>query len=384
MGTVEYYFRPYTWAIMSMASIHDVINERVRNCIFDASQYVHFKGPKEYENQFIIDPRTSIFTCPPITFRTKHGVKLSYKKLAMLYDGVINEKYAARNLLPSDFSPTEIENLAKRSFYIQKYRPEVTKTEVKFYKTATENNTAFHLAPYFFITNTQDPWYDVNIKLLDKFIQVADGEGRPKPLIATIALQRELLLRPEELVKIIKDYNSKNVAGFAVWVDGFDETTATKEELDAYFRLLIKLKGVIIMLYGGTFSLIVALHKETVIVSSCMCIFDKRLNLVPTGGRACTRYYVPKLLAKFRTEQAEKLASEMPEILCGCRFCGGAFPTNIDAHNIEAWVQEINDFNAARDKQRYLSGKLLEAIKISKELDGDFGYLQNWKSVAGV
>ncbi len=206
----------------------------------------------------------------------------------------------------------------------------------RFLQISGDFRPSLVISPYFFLSpNTFRQWLDVNLNCARDSSDVARRLGAP--LGVQIVLSRELLASPALLKRLVGGY-SKGVkpAAFLVWVDSFSEQGASKEQLEAFVKLLRDLgsEGAsVVNLYGGFFS--VALRQTGMVTQLAGVVhgleYGEERPVVPVGGGfPVPKFYLPALhtrlpfrdaLRAVRALRGLESADRFHECVCACREC---------------------------------------------------------------
>ncbi len=114
-----------------------------------------------------------------------------------------------------------------------------------------------------------------------------------------IAFDHGLLGQEDQMERILEWASGLRAEGYAVWPVGLDEFSATAEELQGLARMLRSLRGEVLMLYAGPFSVFLsALRRSS--FSNGPCFYEKRdLEISPPlEFRPKCRYHLSRLYQK--------------------------------------------------------------------------------------
>ena len=179
------------------------------------------------------------------------------------------------------------------------------------------------VAPYFVIPNISSPEYKANLELMRYALE---NKQEDEKLYAVIALDRTLLSKPYELIRIIKDYGTSDVDGYLFWITDFDETEegALELEMQAAFLHLVKeeTQRPIINLYGNYFSILLSKLGiiDGVVSNICRRQIHRRCPSLE-GGPPSELYYHTLVKNKIDKGLAAVLMNERPELRCECPVC---------------------------------------------------------------
>jgi len=380
-----------------------------------------YKSRKEY----FIDPLTHAFAHSLGFLRNEKGeIKKSLKKLAEHYkiDHIIleeNRPLKAKDFQDETFLKTFFDSVINfQKNIIHDNLEDEWKELVEF--LGFKNEPSYIIVPYFYMDiNNYKTWKEINIK----FIELAQGK-----YYSQIVISKELLKEKDFINEITYELNKTK--GVFYWIDNFDETKATKEELKNLLYFVEKIKVKKINLYGGYFSQLLKFKGLNGVVHGLE--YGESREVVPVGGGIpVAKYYLPAIKKRLNAVDiieilyAKQINTENKfyETICYCKKC-----KEIKGENIEEIINEfLNTFALTKvfkykknEKEyyreypipeskinslyHYLYVKNLEFEKIKnktkKELleeleknyqefesilpDGFLDYLKNWKVVLDV
>jgi hypothetical protein len=301
---------------------------------------------------YFIDPQTHAFQ-HDIEFLESNSkksesegkIKRSIQKILDRYGeplkSQIEEKFS---ILPEDFNDAK----TRREFCerVISFQLEIISDEVKisdaapYYQFLQEEGVAdFNLfgpnmvvAPYFFMDSvTFEDWLKVNIDCAIDSIHVA--REKTTPLGVQIVLSRDILFDREQVERLISEYSAIKPDVFLVWIDSFEEQSASASLLKALVDFLIRLKktGVpVVNLYGGYFSVLL-FHKDILDGVTHSLEYGEQRAVVPVGGGIpVAKYYLPCLHTRMRARDAYRAILALGglesdtlffENICDCPQC---------------------------------------------------------------
>ncbi|OEC32727.1 hypothetical protein SAMN05216600_11812 [Pseudomonas cuatrocienegasensis] len=257
--------------------------------------------------KFIIDPFTHAFQhSPSFITGTNKKIKSSIAKLAEQFSSPIIDHLGQRALQASDFEKADLAAYTKNVLefqrcYLHKY---MEKSDVAKYLDDDEIQREPYalIAPYFYLTDVNnEEWIPLTLELLHHAKNYAN-ENSLKPKIFSNLVINKGLLFTDELFTLADKMIEANPDGFIVWVDEFNEKTASISELHACRKLYIKLRGnserEVINLHGGYFSILNGAPAFGSALSG-VCHgpeYGESRAVVPVGGGIPTsKYYVPDM-----------------------------------------------------------------------------------------
>ena len=381
---------------------------------------------------FIIDPQTHAFQHDFEKLRSKGGKpKRSLSKLAEEYGGVIKDTFDSEssldltNLNDGDKKNDLVENVIKfqNETFINavKEGPESDYVDYAL-KAKSDTLDEKHLrpdhivAPYFYYQSNSAEMFDLNTDLINKTI---NKKPENSLVAAQIVFDKRLICDKNFIDEIVNKYNSLSVDCYLLWIDNFDETSVSNEELKGFVRLV---KGLyhsdkkIFNLYGGYFSIMLAKITDGLSGVCHGMEYGESRQVVPVGGGLPrVKYYFPPLHNRFNIEVVARLlekkkswlkSSNVPKDICACESCEkfekfadtttyeyetktgkrqGEFPTQeAKKHSLHHYLYNKKneyDFVVKNEIEKILS----DLDKSIKEYDGDgdidVEYLSNWKTV---
>lgn len=150
-----------------------------------------------------------------------------------------------------------------------------------------------------------------------------DKYGKQYDIYPCLCMDRSILADEEQLEKVADDF--KEYKGIILWINNFDETEASLEELTSvarFIRDISRQKTEIVNFYGGYFSLMLSYMGLSKL--SCGICYSRSRDALSqaSGGGLPLRYYEPHLKIKLPTESMFRLYSDMPKLFtCDCPIC---------------------------------------------------------------
>lgn len=286
---------------------------------------------------FFFDPITYCFARDIENIKRGDDLRKSYQKLVDWYGGEIRKILDKRQLIPKDFFENKnwrtdritkfVSNTLSMQREILKPQTSVQQSLLKYAKLAEEKEIPeeklapiLFVAPYFYFDSTDDPWYNISIKLS----QEARKQEKSK-LYVPLCFSKELLLDEYSLSKIVSDYPGFD--GYLVWISNLNDDEDPENYLTglvAFLRLLDKSKKPILFLYGGFFSFLISKVIQTIEgYSRGICYGESKDAdaVMAKGGGAPRRYYMDKVFSKLTEAIARTFYSDNPDELCRCSIC---------------------------------------------------------------
>lgn len=291
-------------------------------------------------NSYLIDPLTHAFQHDPIYILNSNGEpKSSVAKLADAYGRPVSAIVGKRPALPKDFSNEEelsvfVKNVIE---FEERLSHVMANTEAnKKYLNAQQTQLMPQaiVAPYFFLSETT---YEEWLPVVMKCISTSRNLRPNTTLFAEIVIDRGVLVSPVARKAIVDAFSAAPVNGFLLWVDQFDEQDTTEDELASFLDLCRKLRGntdrVLINLHGGYFSILAGSAAGGGILTGVAHgpEFGESRGVIPVGGGLpFAKYYIPKLHARFKYRDAQRIFLQMNWLssaqtfhsnVCDCQAC---------------------------------------------------------------
>lgn len=361
---------------------------------------------KTLSKPFFVDPQTYAFQTRRDFILKNDAMKKSYSVLAEEYGIGGIALGDERELVPEDLDARgDIINFVKSTMEFQRELiSPVTRSQKSIFEYAEilgfdeeiskVEEPEFLVAPYFYFRNTEDSWYDVNLRLID----CAKELFCESKVYAVVCTQRDMLLEEKEIDLIIEHYSGMD--GIILWFSDFNELNQEKEILKSYIRFLRRLSPKdIITMYGGYFSILSSKFGLNGISPGIGMSEYKNVTHRVTGGVFSNRYYVPQ--AKTMVVEADARSFYLDHLadLCKCDVCNQiAKNTNSDLN--EFFTQLTPELakkhyclcRAAENKyiQEYSLSEITENLKddfnfCEENIDGIYNikyrHLEVWLSV---
>jgi hypothetical protein len=335
---------------------------------------------RDLDKKFLVDPMTHSFQHRLDKIQNSAGeIKSSIKKLIDIYGTPISTFISRRPVRNDDFNRNNIPLFVRRvlDFQYVHLKENLDREYAEYVEyLSLYREPMLLIAPYFYMQkDTFNQWYELNLKLIEEAVRQKDAYK--KNIFAQLVIDKKILGDKEKVRKIINDYSKAD--GLIYWIDGFDETEADIEELDAVKFLVGLYKKTyptkqIISLYGGYFSeLLLRLGLDGVVHG---LEYGESRDVVPVGGGIpLSKYYLPairkripaatmlRLLKVLRVRTPAQFHSE----ICKCRVCRINVKKNIES-DFNKFIKSKPDPVLIRYKK---SGRIREVFypeRESKEL----------------
>ena len=348
------------------------------------SGIVAFLLEKTKNLNFIIDPLTHAFQHDIryiMSNKETNEVKSSISKLAQEYEKPFIDKVGKNPINPSDFKN---EDQRKKMVYNciefqrKKLQNSKSKTDIDKYLSEKEKTLAPYalIAPYFYLTEiSYEKWLEVMKKCL---LDTLDIKTQEEKVFVSIVISKEILRDKNMVDNITSNFSDiNNIDGFLIWIDNFDEQSASIHELKQFIYLCQQLKtqsNEVINLHGGYFSALVAGNLGGSLLSGVAHgpEFGEYRSVIPVGGGIpIAKYYIPKLYSRVKYRDAFNIfknlnwldsSTTFHENVCACAICKEVISNNIDQFTL---------FGISASKTINRKGKLISLdypIKKTKEI----------------
>lgn len=347
------------------------------------SLFVH----KDMKNKsFFVDPMTHSFQHDLSKIQNNEGeIKSSIQKLINIYGSpatiLLNK---IRPLRPDDFSNRKslsqfVESVLGFQYkHIQESLSDEYREIVEYLKINQLGKPDFLISPYFYLSkNDQSKWIQVNLQLIKESIELKASFDN-LPIYAQLVIDRQYLNDSSGLENLIQSYSMAD--GLLYWIDGFDETEASPDELKAVKRMVRTFKDSnqdkkILSLYGGYFSQLLLKEGLDGVVHGLE--YGENRDVVPVGGGIpLSKYYLPAVKKRvpantmmyFLKINKIRKAQEFFDEICDCRVCRRTIRSDNVVENFNNFVRSrpvlIKYTRTGRERIREIEYPLRE----SKEL----------------
>lgn len=306
--------------------------------------------------KYIIDPLTHAFQHDILTIcsKKKDGnieIKAPYKALATEYGNPVKEILGSRPITSEDlyddevlyeFS-TNVLNYQKKQLSIRIFESDVNRKYLQ--QNETELQPYALIAPYFFMTEvTYKEWLPLMVKAI-KHAKVNEEFTNCK-IFGSIVISQGIVMDSDIIEEIVNSFQDCGADGYLFWVDGLNEQSAGRKELNGVLELAKGLRNgnrEVINLHGGYFSLIASggqFREQCYTGVAHGAEFGESRTVVPVGGGIPIAKYYMRLLHK-RVKYSEAIfflkskgwldSSELFHAnVCDCRECRETLNGNPD------------------------------------------------------
>ena len=299
---------------------------------------------------YLIDPLTHAFQHDPSVVLNSEGtLKLSMRKLADHYGPPVSDLVGKQSLLPEKLSDTKVfhtfvENCV--DFQLNLLAMEMRNSNAAKYMDDIDNEVSPYavVAPYFYLSEASfELWLPINVAATRKTLEVL--EKNQKCFVA-IVISKGVLIDDHRQRDLVAQFKNLPISGFLVWIDSFDEQSASQVELTRFIELCKALRDnnqrEVINLHGGYFSVLACskLGEHALTGVAHGPEFGEYRPVIPVGGGIpLSKYYVPTLHARVRYLDAVRIfvdkdwLTSVPNFLanvCDCEVCRETLATDID------------------------------------------------------
>jgi len=304
-------------------------------------------------------------------------------------------------------SGNDVNPIQKKDFHsinqIQSYVQKVLEYQIA-------NGNTHLAAPFFYIRDINDEWFNINLKLLRESIAYRDLKYKDMPVWGGICMNIENWYDDDVKNTILNRYVRWAPDGYFVYGDSVG-IRSDLAKLYHYADLLLKLQkstsipvvacrvnGVgLVFLATGLAGISSGISSLDNFDESILSDINDRYSMGP-------RYYIPELLSMISLEKnvPTKLldiakSSIGNKLKCNCDFCKSIYENhvstskNIKMHYLVRKKQEIDELSKLSDKDKiiFIIDKLNNAINFDKilrdeniKIVNDTSYLRVWKSLA--
>lgn len=301
-------------------------------------------------------------------------------------------------------SGSEVTPIQKKDFHsisqVQDYVQKVIKFQV-------DNGVTELAAPFFFMKNSSDEWFNINLKLLKESINYRDQKHKNLPLWAGICMNVENWHDDDEKNKILNYFVKTNPDGYFVYGDPIGNQS-NLTQIYHYADFLKKLQQsssvpVVACRVNGLGLILLSLGISGISsgIASLDNFKESILSDTQEGYSADPRYYISELLSMVTlkkgvtTKLADIYRSSVGDNLrCECKYCtgistGALTQRNMKLHFLVRRNKEINEMLHLKEADRliFIETKVSKALEYAKTLSresievGDFSHLNTWKNL---
>ena len=344
---------------------------------------------------YFIDPRTPVFQGK---FDRKR-IRKSHLALAEIHGAVVQEQVLRGPIDPTTLTDGQRRGMTEAMLQFQEtFAQESTQKIDKYLKLIGQADAEGQFAspvwlvpPYFYDEDIRGTKYQVSLRIARLALELVDAE-RMHPVACVL---RSALSSSDGVDNLIIDYTP--FAQTILFPSKFDETEASQQELQGFWRLVKELSQrnrPPFMLYGGYFS-ILASHVGLEGLSHGIGYGESRDALSPRSGPAPERFYIPALHRFFPVAEAQVLLRQDRTnrgiFQCACVSCEAARAAGrgaldrrtrgeIFVHFLQVRHNEISDLlqYPLHDHVTGLRDIYGYATTIAPALADNLAYLERW------
>ncbi|MCI0630318.1 MAG: hypothetical protein L0Y44_06645 [Phycisphaerales bacterium] len=291
--------------------------------------------------RYVVDPLTHAFQHDPEKICNEEGdPKPAIKSLAEFYGDPIAGHVGVRPILPKHFKDdARLKDFTEKCVAFQRdhLKSYMQGSEAAKYLDDDECSPPYAvIAPYFYLTETS---YDEWLPVVGRAAEFAsDVVGDDSKVFSSVVVDQGILESAEARTTVANGFLKQPVDGFIVWADNLDEQAASSLELRGLLDLAKRLRDggsrEVINLHGGYFSILSAgtLGKGEYFTGVTHGPeFGEFRGVVPVGGGIpIARYYVPRMHARMRYRDAQRIfkalgylkdAGTFHDEVCSCDEC---------------------------------------------------------------
>lgn len=282
-------------------------------------------------------------------------LKRAFKKLANIYFKDIEElrkNIGKKKIAPDDFNNQKIDVFVNNVIQYQQGLLSRYFSADK-YKQFSFPDPKLILSPYFHIDSI--PQMEFMFKIWDSFARQYNSDKGSLVLLAT----KEYFVNYYS--ELLKYFENSKISNIFIWLDDFDEFSATEEEITAYVSFICTLKNCrksIYNLYSGGFSNLLLPFGLTGIINGPGYGLDRQIEPIQ-GGLPSAQYYIPTLRTRDTVFNAYDLIvknnlgmtkNEFHAEICNCPICKNGIVN--DASDI------LKFYGEQSDPKKCLDGKI--------------------------
>lgn len=274
------------------------------------------------------------------------AVKDSYAGLAGAlgprFASSVNDGNSCAAIEPSAIPTNERDDFCRRVIDYQLHRidqligPEIADDAVLKREFEGIGTPSAVFAPYFFVHEMwADDGFRTAMDLASRSVDLNPGA----PVHAIVCASRAILGDTGRIDYLIDQLPKTKVAGVWLWFDGFDELSATLDELRSFRRIVNSIgdKMEVYNLHGGYFSMLLA-HDGLTGISHGVGYGERKDIAQVIGAAAPTvRYYLPPIRKRVGVPDIQRcfldvgitIPPDFFKIVCDCAICKGVIGSDL-------------------------------------------------------
>lgn len=243
-------------------------------------------------------------------------------------------------------------------------------------------------APFFYAKTPNDPWYEINIKLLKESIAYRNSRYDELPVWAGICMNVDGWHDKAEKNRILNDYARIEADGYMIYGDPIGKSS-NLTQLYHYADLLLTLQesshAPVVASRVNGMGLVLAAFGLSGTSSGAASLDSFREEILSDKSEGYTndpRYYIPELLSmislskgtdtKIKAIQGTSIASELK---CSCKYCasinsGAVVHSDVKKHHLLRRTQELAEIAKLSEDERkqYIVKRIDDAINFENTL----------------
>lgn len=286
------------------------------------------KSMKSHSKGFILDPETYRYFLPLKHHfkgpKTKRKIRKWMADMSIYYPDEIKDTFGKRAANIQNFNAIDILEFCQATIEIQ--------TSIE----DDEKNVLLPLgivAPYILIDSNGFSSKLLFQTQLIKTTQKFNKTGLPN--IGVLYLSRDILSNETSIARLKSQLENWNIESIAIWIEGFDETTASEKELvnlASIYENVSKEKHTLAM-YAGLAQ--VMMMKNGVDSIAHGVHYQMHKSGLASGGGPAYYFYIPNLRHRIRTIEASTIIRRQGfdshnycKKVCNCKICERIISSN--------------------------------------------------------
>lgn len=351
-------FKLYLWYVATERRYFDDMPDSYDGFIINAHILAHCMSAftalcTRLNKPFFILPDTHAFQLAPISLflDAKGGIRTSWEKLAKSYGPLINfVLMQGRKLQPNDFVSKvgsweqSFYDLVEKVINFQKERvPSTLIGLARFFDEPPVSPPTYLVAPYFFFTSINDPWYEISLQMTRESVKYKEKHK----LFAVLCASKNILVSDQAISKIVSDYSFSDLDGILLWIQDFDEEEEPTPLLYGFRKLIRSFKEVgkeVINIHGKFFSCL--LYRFGLDGFSTGVCYKEVADPTqfPTGGPPggpLPKYYLPEIKVKMGKLEAAIAVQQLSSLRCPCEICSKQIDYMLDGATPDAVSKDL-------------------------------------------
>lgn len=287
------------------------------------------------EHNYIIDPMTFILQHEKSDNLNEAGeLRRSVCRMCEAYHqnlvGILEGLNIDQRLGPHNFPPVPQLCNGILSFQRDVIATESTTSKaakyISRYGRQTPTAPRFLVAPYFKFVAIGDDWYQFSLQCARESQRICANDS-----LGAVIYCSTQALSPESINTIAEDY--RQFHHLQIWLDDFNEIAISEPNILSARRLINALASndaEVETLYGGNLMLLMQQEGLRAISHGILYTQHKGFSIVPGGGGAPERYYIPRFRGFRSLSQTDLIFHQHPELICTCEVCAEVMGNNPD------------------------------------------------------